>query len=116
MLYAIVQARLLAQQLFGWRATSPFIILNSASRNFVRSSAMLARHILPVTSDEILAWCCIALHEMLQLIVPKGRIEDLPTPKIKIFSFVFVVNGCLPSLCNILTLRNTFSILIQYFL
>lgn len=32
------------------------------------------------------------------LIVPRGRIEDPSTPKIKIFNFVFVADGCLSPL------------------
>jgi len=48
-----------------------------------------------------------------EVIVPKGRIEDPPAPKIKIFSSAPAVGGCLPPLCNISALRNTFSILIN---
>jgi len=47
------------------------------------------------------------------VIVPRGRIEDPPAPKIKIFSFAPAAGGCLPPLCNISALRNTFSILIN---
>jgi len=47
------------------------------------------------------------------LIVPKGRIEDPPTPKIKIFSSAPAVGGCLPPLQHISALQHTFSILIN---
>jgi len=47
-----------------------------------------------------------------KVIVPRGRIEDPPAPKIKIFSSAPAAGGCLPPLCNISALRNIFSILI----
>jgi len=43
------------------------------------------------------------------LIVPKGRIEDPPAPKIKIFSSAPAAGGCLPPLQHISALQHTFS-------
>jgi len=47
------------------------------------------------------------------VIVPKGRIEDPPAPKIKIFSSAPAAGGCLPPLQHISALQHTFSILIN---
>jgi len=41
--------------------------------------------------------------------VPKGRIEDPPAPKIKIFSSAPAADGCLPPLQHISALQHTFS-------
>jgi len=45
----------------------------------------------------------------LYVIVPRGRIEDPPAPKIKIFSSTPAAGGCLPPLQHISALQHTFS-------
>jgi len=47
--------------------------------------------------------------------VPKGRIEDPPAPKIKIFSSAPAAGGCLPPLQHISALQHTFSRIFAFY-